>query len=64
MKSILPIYPFQRREIKIDNKGTYNNLFEGGTYFELKSNEAHVKLSSDLPYWQIYNPAERTKIAV
>jgi hypothetical protein len=43
--------------VKIDNQGTYNNLFKGGNYFELiAQNGAHLRLSSDLPYWQIYNP--------
>lgn len=49
----------------IDNKGSYNNLFLGGSYFELISDaKTHLKLSSDLPFWQVYNPQDRTKIAV
>jgi hypothetical protein len=43
----------------------YNNLFKGGSYFELISKKkTHLRISTDLPYWQIYTPENKSRIAI
>jgi len=47
----------------LDNK--YDDLFEGGTFLEIASTDHfHVKITSPLPYWQIYTPPDGKRIAV
>jgi hypothetical protein len=44
---------------------TYDSLFEGGTYLQLTNPTGfNVRISSQLPYWQIYTPPEGKRIAV
>jgi galactose mutarotase-like enzyme len=62
---LLPIYPFILTETKLDSKSQYDSLFKGGSYVELISvSGVHIRVDSNLPFWQIYTPPDSKRIAI
>ena len=61
----MTLFPFQRKDLTVSPLETYDSLFEGGTYLQLTNPTGfNVRISSQLPYWQIYTPPEGKRIAV
>jgi hypothetical protein len=59
------IYPYQKTEVEIQSDKKYDDLFEGGSFFKLISlDNFNLKISSSLPYWQVYTPPDGKRIAI
>ena len=60
--NLLPIYPFIVEPARIIPGEKLDDLFRGGSYFSISSDEIKKKLtirSPELKYWQIYTPDEQ-----
>ena len=61
--NLLPIYPFIVEPARIIPGEKLDDLFRGGSYFSISSDEIKKKLtirSPELKYWQIYTQMSST----